>query len=146
MQGRAPRGDRWLSLSVTDQNFQLCCSSASHTLLPRKHTEAQRPIAGVRRPMSSPGSASTGVPAGSPLHHLPPRIPCLKSALLRPQSETLIALTSDSRSIFRALVLWACILAKRRSPLSIHRRMGKWTRLEKKDALKWTISGLQQKD
>lgn len=83
-------------------------------------------------------------PWGSLLHYLPPWIPCLKSALLRPQSETLVILTSDSRSIFRALVLWAYILAKRRSPISIHSRMGKWTRLETKDPLKWTISGLQQ--
>lgn len=57
-------GDRWRSLSVADQNFQLCYSSVSHTLLPRRHmAAAQRPKAGVRMPMSS---VSTSVQAASP--------------------------------------------------------------------------------
>lgn len=92
-------GDRWRSLSVTDQNFQLCYSSASHTLLPRRHMEAQRPKAGVRMPMSR---ASTSVQAASPR---PPQTPHLKGALLKPHLESLLVLTSDSRSILRALVL-----------------------------------------
>lgn len=70
MQGRAPL---WgpLAIHVIDHNFQLCYSSASHTLLPRRHKEAQNPKAGIWRPKSSPGSASTGMPMGRLPHPRP---------------------------------------------------------------------------
>lgn len=93
-------GDRWRSLSVTDQNFQLCYSSASHTLLPRRHMAAQGP-------KQESGCLCPGPP---PVYRLLPpaphsQTPHLKGALLKPHLESLLVLTSDSRSILRALVL-----------------------------------------
>lgn len=96
-----PCGDCWLSLSVTDQNFQLCYSSASHILLPRRHMEAQRSKARTRRPTSS---ASASLPVGRLPLPLLPQLSRVKTALLRPHLESFLALTSDSRSAFRALV------------------------------------------
>lgn len=134
-----PCGDCWLSLSVTDQNFQLCYSSASHILLPRRHMEAQRPKARARRPTSS---ASASLPVGRLPSPLLPQLSRVKTALLRPYLESLSGSKLRFKVRFQSFGICSKTLAQRSSPINVYRRMGKWTSLETKEPLKWAISGL----
>lgn len=104
-----------------------------HTLLPRKHTQRHKDQKLESGPTSSPGSASTGVPAGQPLlHHLPPWIPCLKSALLRPQSGDLVVLTSRFKVIFQSFGDMGIHPGKEKVSHQHSQEDGKWTRLKQR--------------
>lgn len=85
---------------------------------PAPAKKAQRPKAGVGRP---PQVRALPLPT-SPL---PAQSPHLKRALLGPQVEAPLALTSDSRSIFGALVPCASPLARSKSPIDVYRRRGR---------------------
>lgn len=123
MSGRAPL---WgpLAVPVTDQNFQLCPSSASHPFLPRRHTEAQRPKAGVRRPTSSLGSASTDV--------IPPNSSEKGTtwAIRRGPSGSNLRFKVH----FQSLVSCAQPLAQSKSPINVYRKRGR-QRLQPEEGL-----------
>lgn len=105
----SPVGTAGCPCSVIDQNFQLCYSSASHALLPRKQTPAQRQQGRSQGAYVQSRLSLYCVPVAKLLHLPRTSSPHLKSALIRPHLEALPVLISDLSQNFQSFDLM-CII------------------------------------
>lgn len=139
-----PCGDCWLSLSVTDQNFQLCNSSASHTLCQESawRHRGQKQESGSLHPVQAlPHQRAMG-------RLLHPPAPDATSQKCSAQATCRVPSSSNLRFKvhFQSTGVTCITPGTEKFPLNIYRRMGRRTSLETKGPLTQTISGLEQRN